>query len=97
MVQEHVTVIATTMATAAYLGWPGCLAASGMALADTSRNAAMMLVTASVLMSRVLSNSWLAAVERIARSLGLAPMMLELEISCGSGDAVALMSWQVNT
>ena len=51
---------------------------------DTSLRAAKMLVTASVLMSRVLSNSWLAAVDKMARSLGLAPMMLELEISCKS-------------
>ena len=42
----------------------------------------MMLVTASVLMSRVLSKSWLAAVDRMAKSLGRAPMVLEFEISC---------------
>lgn len=65
-----------------HLGWPGCFAASGIALDDTSLRAAMILVTASVLMSRVLSNNWLAAVDKMARSLGLAPMMLELEISC---------------
>ena len=40
-----------------------------------------MLVTASVLMSRVLSKSWLAAVDRMAKSLGRAPIVLEFEIS----------------
>ena len=42
----------------------------------------MMLVTASVLMSRVLSKSWLAAVDKMAKSLGRAPIVLEFEISC---------------
>ena len=74
----------TVIALRPHLGWPGCFAASGIALDDTSLRAAKMLVTASVLMSRVLSNSWLAAVDKMARSLGLAPMMLELEISCKS-------------
>lgn len=72
------------MLSTAYLGCPGCLAASGMILDETSRRAAMMLVTASVLMSRVASKSWLAAVDRMARSLGRAPTLLELEISCNT-------------
>ena len=66
----------------AYLGCPGCLAASGVILDETSLSAAIMLVTASVLMSRVLSKSWLAAVDKMARSLGRAPIVLEFEISC---------------
>lgn len=41
----------------------------------------MILMTASVLMSLVLSNSWLAAVDRMAKSLGRAPIVLEFEIS----------------
>ena len=46
-----------TLRADAYLGWPGCLAASGMTLEETSLKAAMMLVTASVLMSAVASKS----------------------------------------
>lgn len=72
----------------AYLGCPGCLAASGMTLVETSLRAAMMLVTAPVLMSRVASKSWLAAVDRMARSLGRAPTLLELEISCTAHSTV---------
>ncbi len=79
----------------AYLGWPGCLAASGIIWAETSRRAVMMLMTASVLMSLVLSNSWLAAVERIAKSLGRAPMVLELEISCtNKARAIDIVSFE---
>ncbi len=52
----------------AYLGAPG-FCTWVRALADTSRRASSREVHALVLMAAVLSNSWLAAVERMARSL----------------------------
>ena len=56
-----------------HLGAPGCWAAWGRLRMDTERRATRMLTTASVAISRVLSNSCLAATARMARSLECAP------------------------
>lgn len=50
---------------------------------------------ASELMFLVLSNSWLAAVDRMARSLGLAPITLKLKSSCRMGHAAVLVQCQL--
>ena len=55
------------------MGAPGCCAARGMERRDTVRRPTRTLTTASVAISRVLSNSCRAATARMARSLECAP------------------------
>ena len=55
--------------------------AAGTARAETVAKPASTSCTASVSRPRVLSNSWLAATDRMARSLG-SPPPLPAEISC---------------
>ena len=57
--------------------------AAGTARADTMARPARTSCTASVSRARVLSNSWLAATNRMARSLG-SPPPLPVEISCAA-------------
>ena len=70
------------------MGWPGSWAAEGSARLDTKRRPARMFTTVSVPMLFVLSNSWLAATERMARSLGRLPVLLEEDASCYIQDRV---------
>ena len=57
-----------------YLAWLGSWKAVGRALFDTDRSPVRMQTTASVPMCCVLWNSWLAATDRTASSLGMPPM-----------------------
>ena len=68
-----------------HLGVPGaCEVEEASDLAETSRSATSRLAQAFVLMADVLSNSWLAAVDRIARSLESTwgPLPLWEDTSC---------------
>ena len=57
-----------------HLAWLGSWKAVGRALFDTERSPVRMQTTASVPMCCVLWNSWLAATDRTASSLGMPPM-----------------------
>ena len=58
------------------LAWLGSWKAVGRALFDTDRSPVRMQTTASVPMCCVLWNSWLAATDRTASSLGMPPREL---------------------
>ena len=65
-----------------YLDWLGSWKAVGRALLDTDLRPVRMQTTASVPICSVLWNSWFAATDRIARSLGMPPMELADPASC---------------
>ena len=77
------------------MGGPGVCNDLGMDLLDTSRRASNTLTTAGVPIEAVLSNSWLAAVPRMAKSLALAPATVDVDTSCTAGRQ-RLLFWPVN-